>query len=566
MKKEFLFLLFLIFLASIFRFWGLDRVPPGLFGDEVDVGYHAYSLLKTGKDYLGQPWPVYLHSLAEWRAPLFIYSVIPSVAVFGLNEWGVRVPAAFWGVLDVVVVFFLVKELFAETKLAFLTGLFLAISPWHLQYSRAAFEVTLLLFLFLAGALFFIKGLKKPIFFIFSAIFFALAPYTYSTGSLFLFLIAIALVFIYRREIFKIGLSNKFVLFSLLLFFVMLFPICRKILSGEAVARFNYLSVFQDQKLIEQINLARVESLSDSKQINQVSWIEKLNHNRPLIWLKTIGNNYLEAFSTEFLFVKGDPNQRQSVGIMGEMYWVDLIFLIAGFWYLLKRKDQAGFLVLIWLFLAPIASSLTRDGGNHATRLILMLPALMIISACGVVFLLSTFWGRKYILPILSLFLIFNFCFYQHYYWIHYPLNSWLWWDIGYKEPMKYIKNHEKDYQIVVINDTFNHSLLHFLFWTAYPPEKFRQEFKGDTFQKDILPGIDGYRLGKYYFGSMSQETKAKMAFVKVIKPGMLFFASQRNDIGGNWDWRTDRPNEIKLIMAETDPKGFPLYYLITHQ
>lgn len=560
MKKELLLLLLLIILASILRFRGLDKVPPALFGDEVDVGYHAYSLLKTGKDYMGQPWPVYLHSLAEWRAPLFIYSVIPSIAVFGLNEWGVRIPAALWGVLGVVILFFLVKELFTDSKLAFLAGLFLAISPWHLQYSRAAFEVTLLLFLFLAGTLFFLKGLKKPIFFLPSAIFFALTPYTYSTGSLFLFLIAITLVFIYRKQIFKIGLSNKFILFSLLLFLIMLFPISQKILSGEAVARFNYLSVFQDQKLIEEVNLARVESLPDPKQINQISCIEKLSHNRPLIWSKTIVDNYLKAFSTEFLFIKGDPNQRQSVGIMGELYWADLFFLIAGFIYLLKHKNQNGFLILAWLLLAPVASSLTRDGGNHATRLILMLPPLMIISACGAKFLLSVKWNKKYLIPILGLILVFNFYSYQHYYWVHYPINSWRWWDIGYKKPMQYIKDHEQDYKTIVISDNYNHSMLHFLFWTTYPPGKFREEFTGDKYQKNILPGLEGYRLGKYFFGKIDKN----FSLADILNNGMLYFASQSTDVGGDWDWRVNPPPGIRLIMTETEPKGFPLYYLVT--
>jgi len=55
-EKTTLFLLLILFLATFLRFWQLDVVPPELFGDELDIGYHAYSLLKTGKDYYGQFW------------------------------------------------------------------------------------------------------------------------------------------------------------------------------------------------------------------------------------------------------------------------------------------------------------------------------------------------------------------------------------------------------------------------------------------------------------------------------------------------------------------------------
>ncbi len=162
MSKNF-WLLIIIILAIVLRVWQLDKLPVSLFGDELDVGYQAYSLLNTGRDYQGQFLPTYIHSLAEWRAPLFIYSAVPFVWLLGLNEFGVRASAVFFGVLNVLLLYFLVKELFGK-KLALLSSFFLAIVPWHLHYSRAAFEVTLLLSLFLGGALCFLKSFKKPFF------------------------------------------------------------------------------------------------------------------------------------------------------------------------------------------------------------------------------------------------------------------------------------------------------------------------------------------------------------------------------------------------------------------
>ena len=146
MIKKILPLITILLLATLLRTYQLNKVPVALFGDEIDVGYQAYSLLNTGKDISGRFLPTYIKSIAEYRAPLFIYSAVPFVGLFGLNEWGVRLPAAFWGILSVLGIYLIGSNLFGK-KVGLISAALLTLSPWHLQYSRAAFEVTLLLFL-----------------------------------------------------------------------------------------------------------------------------------------------------------------------------------------------------------------------------------------------------------------------------------------------------------------------------------------------------------------------------------------------------------------------------------
>src|SRR3989344_4866828 len=104
------FLVVILVIASLLRLYMLDRVPVSLFGDELDVGYQAYSILKTGKDYSGNFLPMHFESLAEWRTPVYLYSVVPSVAIFGISPLGVRLPAAIFGILGVWAFYLLVKE------------------------------------------------------------------------------------------------------------------------------------------------------------------------------------------------------------------------------------------------------------------------------------------------------------------------------------------------------------------------------------------------------------------------------------------------------------------------
>ncbi|MDO8341235.1 MAG: hypothetical protein Q7T59_04630, partial [Candidatus Woesebacteria bacterium] len=64
-------LIVILFIASFLRLYKISSDPVSLFGDELDVGYHAYSVLKTGKDYSGNFMPLHFQSLAEWRTPLY---------------------------------------------------------------------------------------------------------------------------------------------------------------------------------------------------------------------------------------------------------------------------------------------------------------------------------------------------------------------------------------------------------------------------------------------------------------------------------------------------------------
>ena len=90
-------LIAILALAGFLRIVGLNIVPPELFGDEIDVGYQAYSLLHTGQDLYRQILPTYIRSLSEPRAPLLMYATVPTIAAFGNTAWGVRIPSAVWG-------------------------------------------------------------------------------------------------------------------------------------------------------------------------------------------------------------------------------------------------------------------------------------------------------------------------------------------------------------------------------------------------------------------------------------------------------------------------------------
>lgn len=87
---------FLILLFLLTRLYGLISVPSSVYWDEASIGYNAYSILKTGKDEWGEFLPLHFRAFGEFKLPVYIYSTIPFVYVFGLNEVSVRLPSVFY--------------------------------------------------------------------------------------------------------------------------------------------------------------------------------------------------------------------------------------------------------------------------------------------------------------------------------------------------------------------------------------------------------------------------------------------------------------------------------------
>lgn len=495
-KKRLIFLLALIVLLGFFlRFYRLEQVPPGLYIDEVDVGYQAYSILKTGRDYFGNFLPIHFHSLADWRTPFYLYASVPTIALFGLNEWGVRLPALIFGIATIPLIFFLMKQLFPRYSnfVFLLSALLLAISPWHLQYSRIAFEATMMLFFFLAGLLAFFQGLKKGQWLILSVFLFLLTPYVYSTAKFFLPLFILLLVFIYRKQIFKQEKQHLFAAVGL--GFLMALPMVREIIFGQGGSRFAILSIFTDPNSIA-IVLHRRFLTTFAKPDRLLlglmpASVAVVFFNKFVNWALVFFQNYLDAFSPQFLFLSGDPNPRHSLPDMGMVYWLEVFFLPLGIYGLTKVKDKkTKWFLFLWLLLAPIPAAITRDGAGHGTRLFFQLPVLIILSSLGlfqIVNWLKKIRLRRLVLAVLALVFFFNFSWYLFDYHFVYSFQSFPWWDYGNKELINKVEEHEENFQKVVFTLPQKEILQFILFFKKIDP---------DYYQKKGLP--EKYQLAEF--------------------------------------------------------------------
>ena len=174
-------LLFIAFLIiGIFaRVWRFGQVPAGMNQDEAFAAYEAYSLLRTGLDTAGYPFPVYLTAWGSGMNALESWLMIPFIALFGLEAWAVRMPQLIVGVLSLAAAYDILKR--TADRWAGLCGLFLlAVCPWHILLSRWALESNLAPGFLLFGLCFFLRGLEDHRFFLLSALMYGLSLYCYA--------------------------------------------------------------------------------------------------------------------------------------------------------------------------------------------------------------------------------------------------------------------------------------------------------------------------------------------------------------------------------------------------
>ncbi|HUV71853.1 MAG TPA: glycosyltransferase family 39 protein [Clostridia bacterium] len=575
MKKwPFASLIALILFASVLRFYNLKQFPPALFSDEVDLGYQAYSFLKTGRDYYGNKLPISFRSFADFRAPLYLYSATATISLFGLNEWGVRLPAAIFGVLGVVSIFLLSLKLGKNFNFALLCGLVLAILPWHFHYSRAGFEVSALFFLLSLGLFFFFEFLEKRktwVIFLSLAVL-SLCFYTYATSRLFLPLLGFVALLVYHQEIFKLGLKK--VSISFLICFLLLLPFAKNALLGEGLHRFSYLNIFSDSNLKFEIDRQRlVDAVHDKTQEvgMKTPFIAYVFHNKPLSWTIEIIENYASSFSLEFLFLQGGPNLRHGIGRMGGVLVVFLPFLIIGLFrvfeiiktgktFIFSPREAVFF--LSFLLLAPIPSSITYDGGTHATRLFFMVLPLTLFISLGLWEFGSWFKKKKTRVVLLSLvaFLsILNFSYYLHLYYYHYPVESQRLWHYGFKEALKRLVAESRGYDKIVLSSTYEPPLVFFLFWSKYPP----QDFNAGSLVNIDNSWFEGKQLNQYFFGRLRSSFWDSYLSQQAQKQKMekILILAGRNDFGGDLDM--DEPPGLKVIEKFYLPSQEPVLFLL---
>lgn len=505
LKKYLLFAILLI--ASILRLWRLNSIPPHLTPDEAALGYNSYSILKTGRDEYGEFLPLIFKSFGDYKPGLYIYFALPFIELFGLNEFSVRLPSAIFGILAVWLLYKIVYKFFDGENtqlsiinphlLASISALMLTISPWHIQFSRGAWEANISLTLSLAGIYLFLKALKKPKQLIFSSVFFSTTLLTYQGAKLSTIVMVFVLLITFWKDFMRAVFVRNILIASFLLSFIIASPVFLSITSGKT-GRLNVFSLFSYPRPKEYLQ----DFLSQGDE-EVGSIIYYIFHSEALNFTRGILGRWFNHFSGRFLFFVGDwQNPRHSSPNHGVLLLIDLLLLPAGFVFLIKKRSKISIFVFLWLILAPLPSILSRDQ-VHAVRAFNMVIPLVIISSLGFseIIILSKkiketerkllFFGF-----FVFLFLV-SFVFYLDSYFVHLSKHNSHLWSYGYKQIVETITPIQNNYKEIKVQQSFAQPYIYFLFYQKYDPVEYQKqaklvesEYKGDVGYIEKLDNI----------------------------------------------------------------------------
>jgi 4-amino-4-deoxy-L-arabinose transferase-like glycosyltransferase len=462
-----------ITLAVVTRLNKLGEFPAGFYVDEAGQGYSAYSILETGKDEFGKPFPAIFRSLTDFKTPVYIYMIVPLIPVFGLTPFTVRFPSFLFSIFTIPVLYFLIKRLLpagnndnAGKTLAGISAILLAVSPWHILFGRTNFECNVALFFLLSGILAFYNGLLKPKFLVLSAILFAIAIPAYHSQRIITPLVVAALFFRYRKDL----LDSKHLKWSIggtLVAFLLMLPTLLVSVTPGFFARATGLNIFSHTRQMPDGFISEYGGILNP--IVNGSWF---------LSAREFFSLYFSYLSPRYMFILGDYGQRSSFPELSTFFLWQFPFYIYGLFLIFKEKrlGELRFIMLLLLIVSPIPAAVTRDPYTTIRALPLVIPQTFII-ALGIRRLLERvktpipviiFSALGLSVILYSLLKLWSSVF---------VLNEFYrakYWDWGWKEVTITLK--EQPELPVVIDNVRSDPELIIAFFLKYNPEKYQQE------------------------------------------------------------------------------------------
>lgn len=356
MKHSYWLFGLILIIAGTLRLANIKNAPPGLYPDEAMNGNNALEALETGEFKVFYP-------ENNGREGLFINILAGSVALFGNEPWALRIPSAIFGILTVIGIYFLARELFKNERVALLAAFLTATSFWHIVFSRIAFRAIMAPFFLVWATYFALLALRKS---------------KNTPAARYLTIAAVGGLFL------GAGLHSYIAYRIMPLIFLALIPFHWKEKKFYAVA-----AVFALFALVAFLPLGIYFLNNPQDFFGRTTQISVFDADSPL---KEIALNTIKTIG--MFFVAGDYNWRHNFAGRPELYWpVSVLFAIGAAYTLItlfrkqswKPGGQAEPLLLLslWFGFAMAPVVISNEGIPHALRAILMIPPVFIFAAVG---------------------------------------------------------------------------------------------------------------------------------------------------------------------------------------
>jgi 4-amino-4-deoxy-L-arabinose transferase-like glycosyltransferase len=385
MKRKYLLLFLIVIIASFMRLSNITTIPNGLYPDEAMNGNNALEAIETGNFKVFYP-------ENNGREGLFINIQSLFIRAFGNQPWALRIPSAIFGILTVLGIYFLAKELFkGNEKIALLSSFLAATGFWHIVFSRIGF-----------------RAIMAPFFMVWASYLLLLALRKYEINKKIILLISLSAI---GGILLGLGFHSYIAYRIMPLVFVSLIPFFfRK--KEFYVAGFTFL-IFTTISILP---LATHFIKVPEDFLGRTTQVSVFSSDAPI---KDLAVNTLKT-AAMFNFA-GDYNWRHNISGKPELFWPVGIFFIIGiiagvkniFNGIIHKKSEymmAYVFLFVWFIVAALPVVISNEGIPHALRAILMIPPVFILSGMGGIkiydFAVKKFKNRKIVKIAAVLFII----------------------------------------------------------------------------------------------------------------------------------------------------------------
>ncbi len=481
-KNLILWLIF--FLALFLRLYHLGALPHGFYEEEVTNAYVGRFILENGRDLYGNWWPLlYFDKFGDFPPVLPLYLTGLSTYLFGFTEFAARFPMAIIGALTVFPLFGLAQLLFKDKRKSLFASLLLAIAPWHVVLSRTSAEGVIGLTVY-TWALFWVIGgigeanmgkIRRAI-----ALFF-LCYFLYPGLRILVPLTLVPLPFIAKQKSFK-----RFLVIATVGAFFLTATIAA---TPWGKGRFEQTSLFHSTEVRERIK-ANLEAQSFDEGKENVT-LARSFHNKVVGYTREFVSQYVSYFSPHHLFVQAGGQARYfNVPYQGLLSITMGALIVASF---LPSLTPSLFTYILYLFLiTPLPAVLTVDFVPHAHRSLFLLLPLILLAALGFLKLITILPKRiPRVLPALLvlLALLLESIYFWHQYSRHEASNQSVLRNVGDKEVVRYIIDHQKEYDAIIM-PPFARLPIYYLYFSGNFDSKLIGKFKSQL-QMDKVDNIE---------------------------------------------------------------------------
>ncbi|MFA6254855.1 MAG: glycosyltransferase family 39 protein [Patescibacteria group bacterium] len=350
LKKPWLWLFLIVVLASFLIFFRLNRAD--IQADDAIYSFRAIGYFDFVDSVNTQTTPIVWFSNIPWWSKLSFHDAPPLVfmiqhlffKVFGISNFTAKLPFALAGVGSVILLYFLVKQLYGE-KTALLASLFLAVFSYFSWISRIGYLEGISIFFIILTLLLFLLSLKNNFYFIFFGLSLGLCLLTkYVT----LFIIPVVFFYLLFKE--RKQFISRYLIAGMVIAFLVISPVV-----------FYNIELYQTRQHFD-------------LQFSQL-FRQDISNDWPIFAQNNLTQNHFNELINIFSVIYQSASLPVCLALLACFFY----FI---FFTFLNFKNDKNFLVLLALFFIIVQFMFIGAGDRYLS---IISPFLAIILAWGVI-------------------------------------------------------------------------------------------------------------------------------------------------------------------------------------